>query len=77
MTGKLFTLPDETLVYPGHDYNGRFVTSIAQEKKRNPRLGGEQTRDGFIELMHGLDLPHPRYIDVAVPANKQCGTRAA
>jgi glyoxylase-like metal-dependent hydrolase (beta-lactamase superfamily II) len=77
VTGKLFTLPDETLVYPGHDYNGRFVTSVAQEKKRNPRLGGDQTREGFIELMNNLDLPHPRYIDVAVPANKQCGVRAA
>jgi sulfur dioxygenase len=53
---KLFSLPDETLVYPGHDYEQRFVTSIAQEKARNPRLGGGRSKDDFVALMDGLDL---------------------
>ncbi len=70
---KLFSLPDETLVYPGHDYEGRFVSSIAQEKTRNPRLGGGKGKEEFIEIMNGLDLPYPRKIDFAVPGNMECG----
>jgi glyoxylase-like metal-dependent hydrolase (beta-lactamase superfamily II) len=70
---KLFTLPDETLVYPGHDYNGRRVSSIAQEKARNPRLNLDNGREDFIAIMDSLDLPHPKQIDRAVPANQQCG----
>ena len=70
---KLFSMPDETLVYPGHDYSGRFVSSIAQEKSRNPRLGGGKSRDEFVALMDGLQLPYPRKIDFAVPGNEACG----
>ena len=70
---KFFSLPDETLVYPGHDYEGRFVSCIAQEKTRNPRLAGGKSRQDFIELMNGLDLPYPRKIDFAVPGNEACG----
>jgi len=70
---KLFSLPDETLVYPAHDYEGRFVSSIAQEKKRNPRLGGGRSKQDFVDLMDGLDLPYPRKIDFAVPGNEACG----
>ncbi len=70
---KLFSLPDETLVYPGHDYEQRFVSCIAQEKARNPRLGGGRSKDAFVELMDGLDLPYPRKIDFAVPGNEACG----
>ncbi len=70
---KLFSLPDETLVYPGHDYEGRFVSCISQEKARNPRLGGEKTLDEFVTIMNGLDLPYPRKIDFAVPGNQICG----
>lgn len=70
---KLFSLPDETLVYPGHDYQQRFVSSIAQEKARNPRLGDGATKDAFIALMETLDLPYPRKIDFAVPGNEACG----
>lgn len=70
---KLFTLPDETLVYPGHDYQGRRVSSIAQEKARNPRLNLDNRREDFIAIMDTLDLPHPKQIDRAVPANQQCG----
>ncbi len=70
---KIFELPDETLVYPGHDYQHRHVSSIGQERERNPRLGGGRTIDEFIEIMAGLDLPPPKRMDVAVPANRECG----
>ncbi|ADQ84806.1 MBL fold metallo-hydrolase [Methylovorus sp. MP688] len=69
---RLFTLPDETLVYPGHDYQGRRVSCIGQEKTINPRLAGK-SREAFIEIMASLDLPKPRLIDIAVPANRRCG----
>lgn len=72
ITNKIFTLPDETLIYPGHDYNGHRVSSIAQEKATNLRLAGK-TKDEFIALMHGLNLPKPKLIDIAVPANRMCG----
>lgn len=70
---KFFSLPDETLVYPAHDYDGRHVSSIAQEKARNPRLGRGRLKDDFVDLMNGLDLPYPRKIDFAVPGNEACG----
>ncbi|GLR29829.1 Glyoxylase, beta-lactamase superfamily II [Psychrobacter pacificensis] len=70
---KLFSLPDETLVYPAHDYKERFVSSIAQEKKRNPRLGGDTTLEEFRVIMNNLNLPYPKFIDHAVPGNQQCG----
>lgn len=70
---KFFTLPDETLVYPGHDYEGRQITTILQEKQRNPRLKDNKPESEFIQIMNGLDLPYPRKIDFAVPANKLCG----
>ena len=70
---KLFTLADETLVYPGHDYNGRQVSSIGQEKARNPRLGVDKSEAEFIAIMQELNLPYPRKLDFAVPGNEQCG----
>jgi sulfur dioxygenase len=72
VTQRLFTLPAETLVYPGHDYKGRRVSCIGEERDTNPRLAGKG-RDEFIALMGALDLPRPRLIDVAVPANKRAG----
>jgi rhodanese-related sulfurtransferase len=72
VTQKLFTLPGETLVYPAHDYKGDFVSCIYQEKTKNPRLAGN-TRDEFIEIMNNLNLPMPKLIDKAVPANLYCG----
>lgn len=72
ITQRLFTLPDETLVYPGHDYQQRWVSSIMQERTTNPRLAGK-TREEFIEIMANLNLPKPRLIDEAVPANRYCG----
>lgn len=70
---KLFTLPAETLVYPGHDYKGDTVSSIGQEIAKNPRLGGGRTREDFIAVMKDLKLDYPRHIDHAVPANQSCG----
>jgi sulfur dioxygenase len=69
---RLFSLPDATLVYPGHDYKGRTVTSVGEEKRFNARLAG-RTRAQFVALMDGLNLPRPKQIDVAVPANLACG----
>ena len=73
VTDKLFALPDDQLVYPGHDYNGRRVSSIGQEKQRNPRLGQGRSLEEFAQLMAGLNLPYPKFIDHAVPGNRQCG----
>lgn len=73
VTEKLFTLPGETLVYPAHDYNLRFVSSIAQERARNPRLGGDKTLEQFRKIMQELKLAYPQFIDHAVPGNRQCG----
>lgn len=70
---KLFSLPDDYLVYPAHDYNDRRVSSIAQEKKRNPRLGNHRTLEEFREIMANLNLPYPTFMDYAVPGNRQCG----
>ena len=70
---KLFTLPDDYLVYPAHDYKNSRVSSIAQEKKRNPQLGEDKTLEQFKEIMANLNLPYPKFIDYAVPGNKQCG----
>jgi len=70
---RLFTLPGDTLVYPAHDYNQRRVSTIAQERERNPRLGGTRTEQEFVALMAGLNLPAPKFIDYAVPGNRQCG----
>jgi glyoxylase-like metal-dependent hydrolase (beta-lactamase superfamily II) len=70
---KLFSLPDETLVYPGHDYQQRQVSSIGQERARNPRLGGGRSVEEFVAIMTALNLPRPKKMDVAVPANLECG----
>jgi sulfur dioxygenase len=70
---RLFTLPGDTLVYPGHDYEGRCVSTISQEQGRNPRLGGNRPLEEFVNLMNGLELPYPKRMDLAVPANELCG----
>jgi len=69
---KLLSHPDETLVYPAHDYNGRHVSSVAQEKEINPYIVGLD-QAAFEKKMQELKLPHPRFIDVAVPGNLKCG----
>jgi len=70
---KLFSLPADTLVYPGHDYQQRHVSSMAQERERNPRLGGGRSVEEFVEIMAALNLPRPKRMDIAVPANRKCG----
>jgi len=72
IVNTLFRLPDTTLVYPGHDYKGWTASSIGEEKRYNPRLVGK-SRSAYIELMNNLNLPNPRLMDVAVPANLACG----
>lgn len=74
---KIFSLPDETLVYPGHDYNGNTVSTVGKEKKENKRLGGNKTKEEFIEIMKNLKLAYPKFIDVALPANQACGKQEA
>jgi sulfur dioxygenase len=72
--GKLLKLRGETLVYPAHDYNGRTVSTIAEERQYNPRLQISD-KQAYIDLMNGLVLDNPRLMDVAVPANRSCGLR--
>ena len=73
ITKKLFTLPDACLVYPAHDYNGRTVSSIGEEKAFNARAGGGANERDFVEYMNAMRLPHPKMIDEAVPANLRSG----
>lgn len=70
---KLFKLPDSTLVYPAHDYKGMWFSTIGEEKRFNPRLGGGKTLEEFVEIMDNLNLSNPKKIDIAVPANMKCG----
>lgn len=70
---KIFSLAGDTLVYPGHDYQQRHVSSIDQERQRNPRLGSGKSLDEFVAIMAALNLPRPKKMDVAVPANRECG----
>ena len=70
---KLFSLPDDTLIYPGHDYHGRRLSTIGQEKHRNPRLGNQRSKEEFVRIMTDLDLPFPDKMEYAVPGNLQCG----
>jgi len=70
---QIFTLPDQCLLYPGHDYRGLTVTSVAEEREFNPRLGGQIGEADFAGYMENLSLPHPKQIAKAVPANMRCG----
>jgi glyoxylase-like metal-dependent hydrolase (beta-lactamase superfamily II)/rhodanese-related sulfurtransferase len=70
---QIFTLPDACLLYPAHDYRGLTVTSVREERRFNPRLGGETGEADFTGQMKNLRLAHPKKLDVAVPANLQCG----
>ncbi|KYM79857.1 Protein ETHE1, mitochondrial [Atta colombica] len=68
---QIFTLPRNYRLYPAHDYNGRTVTTVAEEKALNPRLS--KSLEEFVRIMNNLNLPYPKMIDKAVPANKVCG----
>ena len=70
---QLFILPDDTVVFPGHDYMGRCCSTIAEEKAHNPRLGNGKSREEFIAIMNNLKLPPPKQIHEALPSNLRCG----
>jgi sulfur dioxygenase len=70
---QIFTLPDDCLLYPAHDYRGLTVTSVAEERRFNPRIGGEISLGDFTGYMKNLGLAHPKLMDIAVPANLRCG----
>ncbi len=70
---KLFQLPDACIVYPAHDYSGRTVSTIGEEKRLNPRIGGEANETDFVGYLDNMRLPHPKKLDIAVPANLKAG----
>ena len=70
---QLFILPGDTIVYPGHDYQGRCCTTIAEEMAHNPRLGNGKSREEFVEIMSNLKLAPPKHIHEALPSNLRCG----
>ncbi len=76
ITGRIFSLPDDCLIFPAHDYNGRTVSSVGEEKAFNPRIGGQADERDFVGFMDNLNLPHPKQIAVAVPANMRSGRPA-
>jgi glyoxylase-like metal-dependent hydrolase (beta-lactamase superfamily II)/rhodanese-related sulfurtransferase len=73
---QLFSLPDATLVCPAHDYDGRTISTIGEERRFNPRIGGQARVEDFVGYMDNLGLPHPRLMDIAVPANLRSGEPA-
>lgn len=72
ITQRIFTLPDDTTVWPGHDYKGHTVTTVGEEKRFNPRIAGKSKAE-FAQIMAGLGLPAPRHLHQAVPANREVG----
>ena len=70
---KIFTLPDDTIIWPAHDYKGMTFTSVGEEKRHNPRVGDGKTEDEFVAIMDQLHLPAPKKLDIAVPANLHVG----
>ncbi|HEY2446141.1 MAG TPA: rhodanese-like domain-containing protein [Rhizomicrobium sp.] len=73
---RIFALPDSCLLYPAHDYRGLTATSVGEERRFNPRLGGDIAVGDFCGYMDNLKLAHPKQMDVAVPANLRCGRPA-
>lgn len=72
---KLFQLPEETVVYPAHDYAGFTSSTIGLEKRFNARIGGGKSEFEFVSIMNGLNLPPPKKLAEAVPANLKCGAQ--
>ena len=70
---QIFSLPEDTLIYPGHDYRGHSVSTVKEEKAHNPRLKLDISEEQFVEIMAGLNLSHPKRIHEALPANLACG----
>ncbi len=73
---RIFSLPANCRLYPAHDYRGLMVTTVEEERRFNPRLGGDVALEDFSGYMNNLGLPHPKQIDIAVPANLRCGMPA-
>lgn len=76
ITRQIFVLPDDCAIYPAHDYSGRTRSSVAEEKAHNPRVGGEANERDFVQYMNAMQLPHPKKIDEALPANMRSGMPA-
>ena len=72
---KIFSLPDSTQIFPAHDYRGFTSSTVGEEKKFNPRIGAGKSREEFIQIMRNLKLADPKKMDVAVPANLECGRK--
>lgn len=70
---KILSLPEDTILWPGHDYRGHTCTTVGEEKRFNPRVGGGRSESEFVEIMNNLRLPAPRKLSEAVPANLLCG----
>lgn len=73
ITGQIFSLPDDCMICPAHDYSGRTMSTVAEERTYNPRIGGQADERDFVGFMENLHLPHPKQIDIAVPANMRSG----
>ncbi len=74
---QIFTLPETCLLYPAHDYRGLTASSVGEERRFNPRLADAVSEGDFVGYMENLSLPHPKQIDIAVPANLECGRPGA
>jgi glyoxylase-like metal-dependent hydrolase (beta-lactamase superfamily II)/rhodanese-related sulfurtransferase len=73
ITERIFSLPDDCLVFPAHDYSGRTMSSVGEERRHNPRIGGHADERDFVGFMENLHLPHPKQLAVALPANLRSG----
>ncbi|HZF15588.1 MAG TPA: MBL fold metallo-hydrolase [Steroidobacteraceae bacterium] len=73
ITEQIFSLPEECLVCPAHDYSGRTLSSVGEERRHNPRIGGQADERDFVGFMEALNLPHPKLLAVALPANLRSG----
>ncbi len=73
ITEQIFSLPDDCLVFPGHDYGGRTVSSVREERVHNPRIGGQADERDFVGFMENMHLAHPKHIAVALPGNQRSG----
>lgn len=73
ITTQIYSLPDDCLLYPAHDYQGRHMTSVAEEKQYNERVSVDANRNDFVRYMDAMQLPHPKKIDIALPANMKSG----
>jgi len=73
ITQQLFSLPDDCAIFPGHDYAGRTMSSVGEERAHNPRIGGQADERDFVGFMDNLNLPHPKQLAMALPANLRSG----